>query len=445
MDSRQSGEGKRRGVNRRHFLFGASALAGGALATACGTNLGSGNSGSGSSGGSSGRSGGKAVLTQYYHEYGEAGTEEAVHRYAQEYMKKNPNVTINIEWIPGDYATKLNTALVGSNPPDIFEGAPSLQMVQQKQIAPLDDLYTSADKADFFSNVMEQNTIDGKIYGAKIVTDVGVLYYRKSMLEHAGVKPPENSDELVKAAKTLTSGHVKGLFVGNDGGIGALYQLLPQSNKVQFIQGSKIAFGTQPAAESLQVLVELNHEQVVLVGYTEDYLQPDAFTNGATAMQWTGLWAMREVQQGVGNDFDVLPWPRYGSNGVPVTFLGGWSEMISPKSKYLDEAKDYVKWLWIQNRAAQEQFNLSYGFHLPPRKSIAAKARELQSGPAKKAVGYLGRDAYPISNDWDADMNTVYTDAVSNIVHGNLGVSQSMSQLQQAQQKAQSELQQELT
>jgi multiple sugar transport system substrate-binding protein len=442
MGIEQGGEFRRpRAVNRRHFLFGVTALAGGVLATACGTNIGNASP----SGDSSGPSKGKAVLTQYYHEYGEAGTEEAVHRYAQQYMDKNPHVQINIEWIPGDYATKLSTALLGSNPPDIFEGSPSLQMVQEKQIAPLDDLYTSADRADFFSNVMEQNTIDGHIYGAKIVTDVGVLYYRKSMLEHAGVKPPENSDQLIGAARALTQGHVKGLFVGNDGGIGALYQLIPQSNRVQFIGGGKVVFATHAAAESLQVLAEVNHQNLVLLGYPEDYLQPDAFTNGATAMQWTGLWAMREVQQGVGDDFDVLPWPRYGSSGVPVTFLGGWSEMISPRSRYLDEAKDYVRWLWIQNTAAQEQFNLAYGFHLPPRKSIAARAKELQSGPAKKAVGYLGSDAYPISNSWDSDIDTTYGDAVSNIVHGNLDVGQSLTQLQQAQQRAQSELRQELT
>ena len=45
-----------------------------------------------------------------------------------------------------------------------------------------------------------------------------------------------------------------------------------------------------------------------------------------------------------------------------LTFLGGWTSMVSAKATDVDLAKDYVKWLWIDNTQAQEDFNLSYGF-----------------------------------------------------------------------------------
>lgn len=425
-------------IDRRRFMLGAASLAGVAGLTACGTNLSSSNSGS------SGGSGKKVTLTQYYHEYGEAGTEEAVKRYAQEYMNQHKNVTINVEWIPGDYATKLNTALAGPNPPDVYETTPTLQMVKQKQCAPLDDLYTAAQKADMYANVLAQNTINGHIYGAKIVTDVGLLYYRKSMLRDAGVAPPKTTDELVAAAKKLTTGKVKGLFIGDDGGVAALYELVVQANGVDLISGHKVAFATPAAADALQVLVDVNRQGTILLGYQPDYLEPNAFNSGLCAMQWTGFWVMPELT--VGDDYGVVPFPRVSSSGKPVSFLGGWSECVYGKSPNLEVAKDYVKWLWIDNKQAQLQFNTAYGFHLPGFKSVAADAKKgkLNTAPAKAAIEILDKYAVYSPATWDANINTYYTNAVAHIVQSRLSASQSLSTLQGAQAQSQKELDTEL-
>lgn len=433
------GGGRR--IDRRTFLAGAASVAAALGASACGTSIGSGGSGGGGGGSSSG---GKITLTQYYHQYGEKGTQQAVERYAQDYMKQNSNVEIKVEWVPGDYTTKLATALVGPSPPDLFESSPTLQMVKQNQAVPVDDFFTGSNKGDFFPNVQALNTINGHIYGAKIVADVGLLYYRKSMLQKAGVAPPKTAAELVAAAKTLTSGKVKGLFLGDDGGVAALYQLLPQSNNVKFIDGNKVTFATQAAAEAYQVLVQLNQQDSLLLGYQPDYLQPDALTSGLVAMQWTGLWTMPAVKTALQDDFGVVPFPKFGDSGKPVTFLGGWTQIVNGHSKHVDEAKKYAKWLWVDNKDVQRDFNLSYGFHLPPRKSIADSASALKSGPARDAVSILGNNGVAIGPLWDPTMDTALTDAVSQIVQKRADVPTSLKLLQDAQQKAQSELDQEL-
>jgi hypothetical protein len=66
--------------------------------------------------------------------------------------------------------------------------------------------------------------------------------------------------------------------------------------------------------------------------------------------------------------------------------------MVSAKSANVDAAKAYIKWLWIDNTKDQEDFNLSYGFHIPPRKSLAAQATKLQSGPAADALKIFNDD-----------------------------------------------------
>ena len=44
-------------------------------------------------------SGAKPQLSQWYHEYGEDGVEDAVKRYAAAY----PDATVTVKWNPGDY------------------------------------------------------------------------------------------------------------------------------------------------------------------------------------------------------------------------------------------------------------------------------------------------------------------------------------------------------
>lgn len=59
----------------------------------------------------------KATLAQWYHQYGEAATQQAVQRYAKAY----PNANVSVQWTPGDYDKKVAAALLTSSGPDIFE------------------------------------------------------------------------------------------------------------------------------------------------------------------------------------------------------------------------------------------------------------------------------------------------------------------------------------
>ena len=56
--------------------------------------------------------------------------------------------------------------------------------------------------------------MDGKVYGIRMIDDPQFLYYRKSLLEKAGVQPPTTFDELIEASRKLDNGGVKGLYLG---------------------------------------------------------------------------------------------------------------------------------------------------------------------------------------------------------------------------------------
>src|SRR3954471_2195056 len=117
------------GMSRRDLLKrtgGLAALA--AFTAACGSNTGRpSNSGGG---------GAKVNLSQWYHQYGEAGTQQAAMKYAKAYTDAN----VAVQWTPGDYASKLASGLLSSNGPDVFESQLNIGMVKSNQVVPLDDI-----------------------------------------------------------------------------------------------------------------------------------------------------------------------------------------------------------------------------------------------------------------------------------------------------------------
>ena len=132
-------------------------------------------------------------------------------------------------------------------------------------------------------------------------------------------------------------------------------------------------------------------------------------------MQWCGLWALPGIQKAVPDDFGVVALAgfQHVSRASRPPSLGGWAAQVSAKAKDVEAAKAFVKWLWIDNSEAQEDFNLSYGFHVPPRKSLAAKAEKLKTGPAADALKIFNEFAVPSNPNWTPKMNSAYADAAT--------------------------------
>jgi multiple sugar transport system substrate-binding protein len=135
-------------------------------------------------------------------------------------------------------------------------------------------------------------------------------------------------------------------------------------------------------------------------------------------MQWTGLWNVPLLQKALGDDFGVAPWPKLSASvGAPSVPVGAYGDAVSAKSKHVDEAKKFVQWLWIKRTDYQLDFAQSYGFHIPSRNSVAAKADKLKSGPAKDAVTIsqkYGKAQSPLL--WTPASGTAYTDALNRII-----------------------------
>ncbi|MFF4803769.1 ABC transporter substrate-binding protein [Streptomyces sp. NPDC001351] len=384
-------------ISRRALL---AAGAGAGLLTACGSNTGRGDD-----------AGAGPRLSQWYHQYGETGTEQAVERYAAAYEKAK----VDVQWRPGNYDQQTAAALLTDSGPDVFEGGPTLDQIQGGQVVDLTDLLDGV-KDDFNPAVLTPKTYDGRIWGIPQVIDMQLLYYRKSLLNDAGVQPPTTLDALVDAAGRLTTKKVKGLFLGNDGGAGVLGGTPLYAAGLQLVtEDGKVGFDDPAAARTLAKLHQLYADKSLLLGAPADWSDPSAFLQGLTAMQWSGLWALPQVQKELGDDFGVLPFPKDGS-GAPSVPVGAYGAAVSARSNHRAAAKAFVKWLWVEHTDYQEDFALSYGFHIPARLSLAKKADKLKTGAAAEAVRLTTEHGYAQPLLWTPAGQTAYQDALSRII-----------------------------
>ncbi|MDX3518326.1 sugar ABC transporter substrate-binding protein [Streptomyces scabiei] len=407
--------------DRRSVLRAAMGLAAAGGLAACGSNTGRSN------GGGSG-----AGLTQYFHAYGEAGTEQAIKKYAKAY--KGANVTT--QWITGNnFEQKLFAALLTKNAPDVFEFHPQIQLIKSGQVADLTDIIEPV-KDDFNKADIASHTVDGKIYGVRMIDDPQFFFYRPSVFEKAKIEVPQTLEELIAAADKLTTKKVKGAFLGND--ITTVQNPLIWSAGADTLTAdNKPAFNTDAVAEGLKQLRGLFTSGNLLLDAPTDWWDPSAFTQGLTAIQWCGMWAMPAMIDALGDDIGIFPFPKVGSAGRQSVTNGGWSMFVNAKGDNVEAAKEYVKWLWIDQKEYQEDWALSYGFHIPPRASIAESATKLKTGLPAEGVKLFNEFGHFDNIGWTQAMIAAVNDVMANSVRKD---ADPKAQLAAAEKKVDTEL-----
>jgi multiple sugar transport system substrate-binding protein len=119
----------------------------------------------------------------------------------------NPDAPVQLNLVP-DYDTKLQTALAGGSPPDIFyiDSFRLPDLVAANAVAPIGDQLTDPD--DFYPSMREAFTVDGTFYCPPKDFGTLTLQYNKDLFDAAGVEYPTNDwtwEDLRAAAEQLTN------------------------------------------------------------------------------------------------------------------------------------------------------------------------------------------------------------------------------------------------
>jgi multiple sugar transport system substrate-binding protein len=394
-------------LSRREFLKVAGLAAIGLGMGACAPKEG---------GGAAGKSpaGEEVNLVLWWHEYGEAGTQEASIRIAKEYSEQTPGVTVESVWNPGEYeGQKLPTALAAGTGPDAYESHANIDQVANNYAIALDEVFEET-LDDWSPEDLSRVTIKGHKYGIPMMVDFQLFCLRPSMLEAAGLSTPTNWDELVEAGIACTSGRQKGMFLGNDGGLGTCGTRIAQCAGVNFFMEEsdtpEIRFNQDETVMAWEKLADLhaNHSDILLTGAPSDWWDPGAFNQGMCAIQWMGFWSTAAIIDAVGDDYEFLAFPPVGSgpNAISRVDRGGWIAQVTALQK----------WLWVDNTDWQIEWNTAYGYKALPRISLNAQVDRLKVGEPKRAVDMVTEYGTFIGLLWSGVMGTAVSDAVINIV-----------------------------
>ncbi|WP_424187501.1 ABC transporter substrate-binding protein [Actinokineospora sp. G85] len=211
---------------------------------------------------------------------------------------------------------------------------------------PLDKLLpTTVETAKYFN----------KLYGVPVDSDGGLLYYRKDLLDAAGVRPPTTWSELKDACGKIQPANpglqcYAGQFEKYEGLTVNFSEAVNSSGGVVVGEDGKPNVNTAEAKKGLDFLVEgVKSGQIPAAART--YKEEEgrrAFQAGELLFhrQWPYQYAKASATDGssqVAGKFAVAPLP--GLDGPGASTLGGHNYAVSKFAKNKKSAVDFIKFL----------------------------------------------------------------------------------------------------
>jgi multiple sugar transport system substrate-binding protein len=250
-----------------------------------------------------------------------------------------------------------------------------------------------------------------KLYAVPVYSDGGLLYYRKDLLDKAGVTPPKTWTELTAACQKVLAlpeaasmGCYTGQFEKYEGLTVNFDEAVHSAGGAIVDDSGKPTVDTPQAKAGLDVLVEGFKSGAIpqkAITYKEEEGRR-AFQAGELVFQrqWPYQWALANKTDGssqVAGKFDVAPLP--GSAGPGISTLGGHNFAISAFAKNKATALDFIKFFTTEQA---ERSNLLATSQAPTRTSLyddpeltkqfpylpTLKASILAAKPRPKAVRY---------------------------------------------------------
>jgi len=204
-------------ISRRGFLTAAMGLSSTALLAACGGGL-----TQQPAGGESERSGDPNVVPLYTVE-NDPATLAFYNMVIAKFEKDHPGKTVKVTvYADANQLQYLTTAFQNNVDVGIFSPTVSMfsEFQQAGHLAELDDLVNEIGQDDFLPGT--RIVVDGHDYGIPLQSNSSLVYYRKDLLDAAGLSVPKNYDEYLNAVKTL---HGQDNRVGIAMAVGATAQL----------------------------------------------------------------------------------------------------------------------------------------------------------------------------------------------------------------------------
>ena len=226
----------------------------------------------------------------------------AVDLVIKDFQVEHPNVTVEFTTTDWDQLLpKLTAAAAAGSVPDLYyldTPVPVFGAASSGLLTPVTDVVNQVGADQWPQAMLDAVSLDGEIYGMPLYTYPQVLWYRKDLLEQAGIAAPQTLADVLAAAQQLNDPGAK--FYGT-----ALYNDL---NDPQIIAEVCASFGCSLFDGAGNVTIN-SPETVAALGYLKELWatgSPDAiskadldarlvFSTGGAAFDFTSVSFSNEL------------------------------------------------------------------------------------------------------------------------------------------------------
>ncbi|MFD9368117.1 ABC transporter substrate-binding protein [Streptomyces sp. NPDC060020] len=205
----------------------------------------------------------------------------------------------------------------------------------------------------FLRPVVDTATFDGRLYAVPYVTNAGLLYYRKDILDEEGEKPPRTWAELAHQARTIAPRHgldgYAGQFLPYEGlTVNVTEAVHSAGGSILRDDGARVTVDSDAARAGLGFLADGVRDGWIsrdALGYKEEESRR-AFQDGRLLFlrNWPYVYADASAEGSkVAGRFGAVPLP--GPDGPGTSVLGGSNLAVSSRSRHPASAADLISYL----------------------------------------------------------------------------------------------------
>ncbi len=309
-----------------------------------------------------------------------------------EYNAAHPGVTVRFQAMPANTDTQHDAYVTYLSAHESNIDLYSLDVIWTAEFARAGWIVALPegfiDEEEFLEGPLASAKYEGKLYAVPWFTDAGVLYYRRDLLDEAGLAVPETWDDLRAACATVARPRGMDGFVWQ----GARYEGLV-CDFLEFLWGlggslSQETLRSNPAEVQADIAAALR----LMRSFLEEGITPESvltykeedsrrvFTEGHALFlrNWPYAWSMAEGEESkAAGRVGIAPLP-HAPGKVGYSTIGGWNVALSSFSTHPKEALDFLQFI-TSERALRAR--AIAGAYLPTRKATYSDPEVLAANP----------------------------------------------------------------
>ena len=321
-----------------------------------------------------------ALHLTFYYPVNVGGSAAAlIKQICADFNKEHPDIVVEPVYTGNydDTVTKIQTAIQGGTPPDVFVSLATQRftMASTGMAMPLDDLIAADGEEgqayidDFLDGFMLDSYVDGKIYSIPFQRSTMVLFYNKDAFAEVGLDPeapPETWEEVVEYGQKLTNENRYGVGLALNSGsaqwafTGFCLQNSVNGENLMTDDGKQVLFDTPENVEALQFWLDLqNKYQIMAPGIVQWTDLPTQFLAGEVAMIYHTTGNMANINENAEFEFGAAFLPGNKRVAAPT---GGGNFYISNgiSEERVQAAWEFIKFATDTERAAQWSLDTGY-------------------------------------------------------------------------------------